>query len=120
MREVEFNFLDSSEAIEAIPQLNLLAHAQILEKSLRSKCGGHCECGTCRIFIVSGGVNPVGLEERKLLSRIDVKAIQNLKKELKITKGELRLACQCFPSTEGTDLICVWVPHKSAPDLRNT
>ena len=48
------------------------------------------------------------------------KAIQNLKKELKITKGELRLACQCFPSTEGTDLICVWVPHKSAPDLRNT
>ena len=67
-------------------KLNLLAHAQLEELDLGSRCGGFGECGGDRIQIRGGAaaVNPVTELEREHLSAAE------------ISEG-FRLACQCYP-----------------------
>lgn len=68
------------------PQLNLLAHAQILELEIGSRCGGHGVCGGDRVQIRSraGALNPLQEAEREHLSDEEIDA-------------GWRLACQAFP-----------------------
>ena len=86
---------------EAFSQLNILAHAQILELDLKSRCGGQAACGTCRVILKSGKLSSVREEEKALL--------------LKIKKEGIRLACQAFPESEE---VVLEVPGKTAIDLR--
>lgn len=84
-----------SFAVEAEPQLNLLAHAQLDEWFLGSRCGGHGECGGDRIQIQNarpGDFSSVTPNERELLSPEELKT-------------GWRLACQCWP--ERKDLVAV-------------
>jgi ferredoxin len=110
--KVIFRFPDGSEAeVEGYSQLNLLAHAQIAERSLQSRCGGHCECSTCRIRLVSGRLSPMRDEERELLTRVGA-----------LNDG-MRLACQAFPEPTGnseTDAVVVEVPKDRFKDARGS
>ena len=75
---------------ETVPELNLLAHAQIVELEVGSRCGGYGECGGDRIKILKGAehLSPPTVAERQHLSA----------EELKIG---IRLACQTFPQNAG-------------------
>ena len=69
------------------PQLNLLAHAQIIELEIGSSCGGHGICGGDRICISPSQKRYFSApteEERRHLSAAEIDA-------------GWRLACQCFP-----------------------
>ena len=93
--------------VDAYEQLNLLAHGQIAERSLQSRCGGHCECGTCRVMVESGKVSPMRPEEKALLAGAGV------------TDSRIRLACQTFPAaSEPGDVIVVRVPVEKFLDAR--
>ena len=73
--------------------LNLLAHAQILEVDVGSRCGGHGLCGGDRVRPIPGQpscqFSPPTDAEREHLSPEE------------LAQG-WRLACQCFP--EQSDL----------------
>lgn len=69
------------------PNLNLLAHAQILELDIGSQCGGHGICGKDRILIQERDrefLSPITSEEKSHLTQSE------------IAQG-WRLGCQCFP-----------------------
>jgi len=71
--------------------LNLLAHAQLIELSLGSQCGGHGKCGKDRIRIPEecrGFLSPPTAIERHQLTREEI-------------ENGIRLACQCFPERDG-------------------
>lgn len=68
---------------ECVTSLNILAHAQILEIDLGSKCGGHGICGADRIRISGTGLSKPNSKEDEHLSQAELKA-------------GIRLACQCF------------------------
>lgn len=102
---VRFRFPDGEEVeVEGYEQLNILAHAQLVERSLQSRCGGHCDCGTCRVVVVEGNLSPMRAEERELLARVGV------------TDPTVRLACQSFP--EKCDLVTIKVPSERFIDAR--
>ena len=89
--KIEFIMSDGSRRTSDFvdPQLNFLAHAQIAECDLGSKCGGHGICGADRIrFSKASGaqppVSPVTETEARHLTAPE------------IAQG-LRLGCQCFP-----------------------
>ena len=108
MSKVIFQFSDGERVeTEAYSQLNILAHGQIIEKNLQSRCCGHCVCSTCRVMILGGKVSEMRDEERKLLE--------------KVTRGQvspgLRLACQCFPENSDED-VTVSVPASRFDDAR--
>ena len=74
--------------------LNLLAHAQSLELDIGSLCGGHGICGGDRIRLNSAQqklVSPPTEAERERLSA----------EELALG---FRLACQCFPEKNNTEI----------------
>lgn len=104
---VRFEFEGADGAVaevvetEGYRELNILAHAQLVERSLQSRCGGHCECSTCRVVIVSGNVSPARSEESALLTRAKV--------------ADMRLACQVFPEN---GLVIVRVPARRFNDAR--
>lgn len=104
---VRFVFSSGEQvSVEAYGQLNILAHAQIAERELQSRCGGHCECSTCRVVLVAGRLSPMQEEERKLLARVGV------------DDPRTRLACQAFPEpSEGG--IVLEVPTKKLADARH-
>ena len=79
--------------IEADPQLNLLAHAQLDEWFLGSRCGGHGECGRDRVRVnpQAGDLSAVTGAELKLLTPEE------------LAQG-WRLACQCWPERRGLNL----------------
>jgi ferredoxin len=84
---LKFQGYQQSFEIEAEPQLNLLAHAQLDDWSLGSTCGGHGECGGDRIQIQdapSNDFSPLTQREREHLNEAEIKA-------------GWRLACQCWP-----------------------
>ena len=75
--------------------LNLLAHAQLIELEIGSQCGGFGKCAGDRVFLAESDrqkVNPPTEAELHWL-----------------TPGQLasgmRLACQCFPNQDGDDLL---------------
>lgn len=79
-----------SPLIETWCKLNILGHAQLEEREIGSRCGGHGICGGDRIQLVQG--------DPKLLSTITVEEIKHLSAE-ELADG-FRLACQCFPNSE--------------------
>src|SRR5438874_1124845 len=90
--KVIFKFPDGSQLeTEGYDQLNLLAHAQLLERSVQSRCGGHCECGTCRVAISGGRVSASRDAERELLARVG--SVGN-------ADPRIRLACQTYPEKD--------------------
>ncbi len=113
MTRVIFRFLDKpsqnkqydEQHTEQYKGLNLLAHAQIIERSLQSRCGGQNACGTCRVRVVTGTVSAMNSEERALLEKLGGQNVH-------------RLACQCFP--EGVDEVIVEVPQERFKDARHT
>lgn len=109
MGKVKFVFSESDTLeVEAYDQLNLLAHAQLEERSLQSRCGGHCECGTCRIIVRRGVLSPMREKEAELLAEVGVVAEQG---------PEVRLACQCFPE-KSCELVEIEVPAERFVDAR--
>jgi ferredoxin len=81
----------------------MLAHAQLIELSLQSRCGGQCVCSTCRIVVTEGQLSPMTPSEEQLLTKV------------RALDGKTRLACQCFPVSE---TITVEVPAKPFADAR--
>jgi len=85
-------------------RLNLLAHADTYDLELPQACGGHGECGTCRVRIVSGALTPIRHEEGALMA----------KHGQRFQKGE-RLSCQTRPQGDVVVQVLAMVP----PDLRD-
>jgi ferredoxin len=79
--------------VDCYKHLNLLAHAQMEELDIGSRCGGWGECGGDRIRIVSGGehVSPLSDPEREHLTVEEIAA-------------GYRLACQVFPQADGLEI----------------
>lgn len=86
------------------PQLNLLAHADTYDLELPQACGGHAECGTCRVRIHAGELTKVRHEEGELMKR----------HAKRFRSGE-RLACQTRPLGSVTVEVLAIIP----PDLRD-
>ncbi|MEW6056219.1 MAG: 2Fe-2S iron-sulfur cluster-binding protein [Bdellovibrionota bacterium] len=102
--KVIFRFVDGDVEVDAYKELNLLAHAQLIERSLQSRCGGQCECSTCRVRLISGRLSPMQTDEMNLL------------KKARALDGEsVRLACQAFPDSE---LVVIEVPQGKFSDAR--
>jgi ferredoxin len=82
------------DAGECMRGLNLLGHAQLIELSVGSQCGGHGKCGKDLVELAENEqkkINPPTEIERKHLS------------EKQLARG-LRLACQCFPNQDGLEI----------------
>lgn len=79
--------------IQSYRNLNLLAHAQIAEFDVGSRCGGYGECGGDRIRVTRGKefLSPVTSAEREHLSEEELRT-------------GFRLACQCFPNDESAEI----------------
>jgi ferredoxin len=104
---VRFRFETGGEVVvEGYSQLNLLAHAQLAERSLQSRCGGQCECSTCRIVLASGRLSAMRPGERELLDRVGVK------------DPRIRLACQSFPDFAVAEEVVIEVPARRFRDAR--
>ena len=78
----------------AMQGLNLLAHAQMIELSLGSECGGHGKCGKDRVRILP--------EDRSKTS--PVTAIERVHLRPEDLEAGMRLGCQCFPVSDGISL----------------
>ncbi len=85
-------------------KLNLLAHADTHDLELPQACGGHAECGTCRVRVVAGEMTPVRHEEAELVQR-----------HAKRFRDRERLACQARPRSDSVVEILAIAP----PDLRD-
>ena len=85
-------------------KLNLLAHADTYDLELPQSCGGHGECGTCRVRVVAGELTPIRHEEGTLMT----------KHAKRFRQGE-RLACQARPRGD----VVVQVLAMAPPDLRD-
>ena len=83
----------SGVEVESFRNLNLLAHAQMAELDVGSRCGGWGECGGDRVKVVLGSdlLSPLTEAEREHLSADE------------ITAG-FRLACQAFPQKDGVEI----------------
>lgn len=79
--------------VACVRNLNLLAHAQLEELDIGSRCGGWGECGGDRVRVVSGAefLSPLSEAEREHLSAVD------------ISRG-IRLACQAFPQKDDAEI----------------
>lgn len=85
-------------------KLNLLGHADTFDLEIPQACGGHAECGTCRVRIIAGELTPVRHEEGELMRR----------HAKRFSAGE-RLSCQCRPLSDVEVEILALMP----PDLRD-
>lgn len=105
--KVTFRFPESEVTVEGFEQLNLLAHAQLAERGLQSRCGGQCECCTCRVRLIAGRLSEMREPERVLLQKAGE------------TGPDVRLSCQAFPvfGSGGVDVV-VEVPRTRFKDAR--
>ena len=90
----EFSSDGSTVSADCYRGLNLLAHAQLEEVLVGSRCGGHGICGKDRVRVQLDDfskLSPPSATERKHLSLDEINA-------------GWRLACQCFPSEDGLEL----------------
>ena len=78
------NEMDTGECIR---ELNLLAHAQLIELDIGSQCGGHGKCGKDKIRL--------NLDDQKKINPPTAIEMHQLT-QIEIAEG-VRLACQCFP-----------------------
>jgi ferredoxin len=76
--------------VDCYSQLNLLAHAQLDELAIGSRCGGHGHCGGDRVRVTAsdGALSKVTDAEREHLTAAEL-------------ANGWRLACQCFPERDG-------------------
>lgn len=85
---------DSAVSVECYSGLNVLAHAQLNELEIGSRCGGHGVCGGDRIQIFP--------EDQSKLSAITESELEHL------TAGEIeqgwRLACQSWPIADDLEI----------------
>ncbi len=90
---LKFRFSQEVYEVEADRNLNLLAHAQLEEKELGSRCGGHGHCGGDRVRVCLGAdqLSPVTDAERKHLTPEELSA-------------GTRLACQVWPEQQGAEV----------------
>jgi ferredoxin len=86
---VHFKLPEKAIDVPCYRYLNLLAHAQLEELEIGSRCGGHGICGGDRVQVEApaDAVSPPTEAER-----------EHLGEEL-IAQG-WRLACQCYPSAD--------------------
>jgi ferredoxin len=82
-----------SVSVDCYRNLNLLAHAQIEELDLGSRCGGYGECGGDRVRVSRGA---------EFLSAITEAEREHLDSS-ELEQG-YRLACQCFPERDGVEI----------------
>lgn len=84
---VKFHLNYQTHSTDCYRELNLLAHAQLEELDIGSRCGGHGICGGDKIKVEAepGDLSPITDPEKT-----------HLTPEM-IQKG-WRLACQCWPS----------------------
>lgn len=85
-------------------KLNLLGIADTFDLELPQACGGHGECGTCRVRILSGLLTPIRHEESELM-----------RKHRKRFRNDERLSCQCRPLGDVHVVVLAQMP----PDLRD-
>jgi|GEM_PF-971631 len=85
-------------------RLNLLACADTVDIDIPQACGGHAECGTCRVRILSGELTPTRAEEKDLMTR-----------HAKRFRDHERLACQTRPRGDCEVAVLALMP----PDLRD-
>ena len=98
-------WLPERETQAAHEELTLLVHAMTIDREHLQACGGHAECGTCRVRIVSGLVTPITTEEGELLREFPES----------FRPGE-RLACQVRPLGD----VVVELPAEELADLRDS
>ncbi len=91
---VTFKKTNQTVEVDCYQNLNLLAHAQMEELEIGSRCGGHGICGGDRIQVLvePTKLSPITEAEREHLSLLE------------LSQG-WRLACQCWPSADGSSLI---------------
>lgn len=86
--------------------LNLLAHAQAIELSIGSRCGGHGICGGDRIRISN-------VKDRATLSPVTEKEREHL--SVREIESGFRLACQCYPNSSDQTLEVEMEPDGLSP-----
>ena len=93
----------SSLEVPTYSSLNLLAHAQLEELDIGSRCGGHGICGADRVQVkvIRGAVSQPNEIERKHLNASELAA-------------GFRLGCQCYPENDDSE-IEVRVPELNHP-----
>lgn len=76
--------------------LNLLAHAQLEEIDIGSRCGGYGECGGDRLRVTRGReeLSPVTQIEREHLSEAEL-------------RDGFRLGCQAFPNRDDVEIYVI-------------
>jgi ferredoxin len=74
---------------DLIPKLNLLAHAQLIELLIGSRCGGHGICG--------GDLLRIELADQRAFFSLPSEIEREKLSENDLQKG-MRLACQCYPN----------------------
>lgn len=90
---IEFKKGSQRVRVDCFRSLNLLAHAQMEELEMGSRCGGWGECGGDRILVTQGAelLSPLTDSEREHLTSSDIEL-------------GYRLACQCFPQQDDMEL----------------
>ena len=88
-----FNVKNQVTVVPCYSQLNLLAHAQMEELDIGSRCGGHGLCGGDKVLIQSdlSELSPVTEREKEFLTASE------------IAQG-WRLGCQCWPVQDGGEI----------------
>ena len=84
--------IDSGECLR---NLNLLAHAQMIELEIGSRCGGYGECAGDRLVLEAADL-------KKVNAPTEIEKEHFSAEEL--ARG-LRLACQCFPNQDNDEII---------------
>jgi ferredoxin len=84
-------------------RLNLLACADTVDLDIPQACGGHAECGTCRVRLLSGELTPSRIEEQDLMRKFPRRF-----------QAHERLACQTRPRGD----VALAVLAVRPPDLR--
>lgn len=87
---------DAELRVEVEPRLNVLAHAQLEEWSLGSRCGGHGQCGGDRVRIP--------LEVQAQAFSAPTAAEQRLLSREELNQG-WRLACQVWPNDPAVEVL---------------
>ena len=90
----------------AYEELSLTVHAMMADRRHPQRCGGHAECGTCRVQVLGGAehLTPPTAEERELVHAFP-----------EAFRADERLACQCRPLGD----VEVTLPRRRLPDLRD-
>jgi len=91
-------------------QLNLLAHAQVIELEIGSRCGGHGVCGGDRVRIIDAAaqalLSPITESEREHLTDTELRV-------------GWRLACQAFPIQDHCEIEIQCVRKSSSADAKD-